>query len=83
MRARAGASSNRYVVRGRVTLRRVSHGTQSEIGSRFVERMLTVNASLRKQGRNVFEFLVDAVHAKLSHTTPPSMLPSQALAEAP
>jgi hypothetical protein len=65
-----------------VLLRRVSHETQSEVGSRFVERMLTVNASLRKQGRNVFEFLIDAVHAKLNHTTPPSLLPSQALADA-
>jgi transposase len=69
-------------VRHAVLLRRVSHGTQSESGSRFVERMLTVNASLRKQDRNVLDFLLDAVHAKLNHTTPPSLLPSQALADA-
>lgn len=69
-------------VRHPVLLRRVSHGTQSDGGSRYVERMLTVNATLRKQDRNVLDFLVDAVHAKLNHTTPPSLLPSQALADA-
>jgi len=69
-------------VRHAVLLRRVSHGTQSEGGSRYVERMLTVSATLRKQDRNVLDFLVGAVHAKLNHTTPPSLLPSQALADA-
>jgi len=44
--------------------------------------MLTVSATLRKQERNVLDFLVAAVHAKLSHSTPPSLLPSRALVDA-
>jgi transposase len=41
-------------VRHGVIYRKLSYGTQSERGSRFVERMLTVRATLRRQGRNVF-----------------------------
>ena len=40
-----------------VMWRRKSFGTQSETGSRFVERRLTVMMSLRQQGRNVLEYL--------------------------
>lgn len=55
--------------------RRTSFGTQSEAGSRFVERMLTTAATLRQQNRNVLEFLTEAYTAMLSGKTPPSMLP--------
>lgn len=55
--------------------RRTSFGTQSEEGSRFVERMLTAAATLRQQKRNVLEFLTAAYAAKLSGKTPPSLLP--------
>ena len=59
-----------------VIYRKLSNGTQSERGSRFVERMLTVRGTLRRQGRNVFQFLVDAMTAKLRGIPPPSLLPT-------
>ena len=61
-----------------VIYRKLSYGTQSERGSRFVERMLTVRASLRRQGRNVFQFLVDACEALVQGIPPPSLLPDSA-----
>ena len=53
--------------------RRTSFGTDSERGSRFVERMLTVVASCRQQGRGVLDFLVKAVTG-----AKPSLLPQEA-----
>jgi transposase len=44
-------------LRRAVLWRRKSFGTQSETGSRFVERILTVVTSLRQQGRDVLEYL--------------------------
>ncbi len=55
--------------------RRTSFGTQSEAGSRFVERMLTVVATLRQQKRSVLEFLTDAYAAHLDGRPGPSLLP--------
>ncbi len=64
-------------VRPGVLMRKVSLGTQSERGSRFIERMLTTVASLRKQQRNVHAFLSAACKARTENTTPPSLLPFQ------
>lgn len=62
-------------VRHAVCWRKTSFGTDSERGSRFVERLLTVVASCRSQGRGVLEFLRQA----LTHTTgQPSLLPTAA-----
>ena len=69
-------------VRHAVLLRKVSLGTQSVRGSVFIERMMTAVATLRKQGRNVHSFLVDACRAKVAGTTPPSLLPDHAIDEA-
>lgn len=44
-------------LRRAVVWRRKSFGTQSEVGSRFVERILTVVTTLRQQGRSVLEYL--------------------------
>ena len=63
-----------------VIYRKLSYGTQSERGSRFVERMLTVRATLRRQGRNVFQFLVAACEAAVQGIPPPSLLPDSATA---
>lgn len=68
-------TSERQVRHG-VMWRRVSFGTQSESGSRFAERIMTVNASCRQQGRNVFEYLTEACVARLNHRPAPSLLPS-------
>ena len=54
--------------------RRMCQGTHSELGSRFVERILTTNASLRQQGRNVLAFLRDACVARLRGSAPPSLI---------
>jgi transposase len=47
-------------LRRAVLWRRKSFGTQSEAGSRFVERILSVVATLRQQGRDVMEYLTAA-----------------------
>jgi uncharacterized protein (DUF3084 family) len=47
-------------LRRAVLWRRKSFGTQSKAGSRFVERILSVVATLRQQGRNVMEYLTAA-----------------------
>jgi transposase len=69
-------------VRHGVLLRKVSLGTQSERGSRFIERMLTTVASLRKQGRNVHDFLVEACKARTENRAAPSLLPDHAIDKA-
>lgn len=46
-----------------VIWRRLSFGSQSEAGSQFVSRMLTVIATLKIQGRDVLEFLTQACKA--------------------
>lgn len=60
-------------VRHAVCWRKTSYGTDSERGSRFVERMLTVVASCRQQGRGILDFLVKAVTGQK-----PSLLPQGA-----
>jgi transposase len=47
-------------LRRAVLWRRKSFGTQSEVGSRFVERILTVVTTLRQQGRDVLGYLTAA-----------------------
>ena len=59
-----------------VIWRRTSHGTQSKTGSRFVERILTVYATLRQQNRHVLDFLRAACTARLRGTAAPSLLPT-------
>jgi transposase len=62
-------------VRHGVILRKISYGTHSETGSRFIERILTVHATLRRQERNILGFLRDACAAALHNRPPPSLLP--------
>jgi transposase len=63
-------------LRHAVIWRKTSFGTQSEDGSRFVERILTAVMSLRKQERNVLDYLTTALEAQLHGTPAPSLLPS-------
>lgn len=65
-------------VRPAVLWRRQSFGTQSERGSEFVERMLTVCRTCKLQGRNVLDYLTQAVEASLRGQAAPSLLPSEA-----
>jgi transposase len=63
-------------VRPAVLWRRKSFGTQSARGSRFVERMLTVSATLRQQNRNVTDYLTEVCASALSGRPAPSLLPA-------
>ena len=62
-------------LRHAVIWRKLSFGTQSANGSRFVETMLTVVETCRQQQRNAFEYLTRAVEAHLAHDAAPSLLP--------
>jgi len=64
-------------LRPAVIWRKVSFGTQSDRGSRFVERIMTVAATLKQQDRNVLDYLTAACIAKLRHEEPPSLLPAE------
>jgi transposase len=62
-------------LRHAVIWRKLSFGTQSADGSRFVETMLTVIETCRQQHRNTFAYLAAAVHAHLASQPAPSLLP--------
>jgi transposase len=68
-------NSAEQVVRHGVIMRKISYGTHSVAGSRFVERMLTVHATLRRQHRNILDFMRVACTAALRHHPAPSILP--------
>src|SRR5829696_6679583 len=63
-------------LRPAVLWRKGSFGSDSEAGSRFAERLLTVAASCRQQGRRLLDFLVSAGDAALRGGQPPSLLPA-------
>jgi transposase len=63
-------------LRPAVLWRKGSFGSDSEAGSRFAERLLTVVASCRQQGRPLLDFLVAAADAALLGTAAPSLLPT-------
>jgi hypothetical protein len=63
-------------LRPAVLWRKGSFGSDSEAGSRFAERLLTVVASCRQQGRPLLAFLVAAGEAALRISSPPSLLPA-------
>jgi transposase len=63
-------------IRPGVLWRKGSFGTDSPCGSRFVERMMTVAASLKQQGRNVVDYITRAFEASLIGEPIPSLLPA-------
>jgi transposase len=63
-------------LRAAVLWRKGSFGSDSEAGSRFAERLLTVVATCRQQGRRLLDFLVAAGEAVLHGTSAPSLLPA-------
>jgi transposase len=65
-------------VRQGVLWRKTSGGTDSVVGSRFVERILSVVATCRQQGRNVWDYLTDSHRAALAGHRAPSLLPMHA-----
>jgi len=66
----AGERSLRHAV----IWRKLSFGTQSARGSRFVETLLTTIETCRQQRRNVFAFVTSAVQSHLAHQPTPSLL---------
>ena len=64
-------------LRPAVLWRKGSFGADSEAGSRFAERLLTVAATCRQQGRPLLAFLVAAGEAALRATIAPSLLPAR------
>jgi len=62
-------------LRRAVLWRRRSFGTQSELGSQFVERILTAVTTLRQQHRDVLDYLTAACAAAIGNTPAPSLLP--------
>jgi transposase len=62
-------------LRGAVLWRKVSFGTQSERGSRFVASLLTVLMSCQQQHRNALASLTACCQAFSAHQPVPSLLP--------
>jgi transposase len=65
-------------IRPGVLWRKSSFGTHSAEGSRFVESMMTVVATLKQQQRTVLEYLTTACEAALRGEEAPSLLPGNA-----
>ncbi len=64
-------------IRSGVIWRKTSFGSQSEAGSLFAERMLTVSATLKRQDRNILDNLTEACTARLYKRPSPSLLPQE------
>jgi transposase len=62
-------------IRPAVLWRRTSFGTQSQAGSTFMARILTVVMTLRSQNRHVLEYMTDACRAVRQGKPAPSLLP--------
>jgi len=65
-------------LRPAVIYRKLSFGTQSSSGSRYLERILTVSETCRRQGRSAYDFLVEAMEANFANLPAPSLLPTSA-----
>jgi transposase len=68
-------------IRPGVLWRKGSFGTQSPAGSRFVETMMTVVATLKQQHRHVLAYVTAACEAALRGEAAPSLLPTPAATE--
>ena len=65
-------------IRPGVLWRKGSFGTQSAEGSRFVEAMMTVVATLKQQHRNVLAYVTAACEAALCGEPAPALIPTPA-----
>lgn len=69
-------------LRPAVIYRKLSFGTQSASGSRFLERILTVSETCRLQKRSAYNYLIAAMEACFAGKPSPSLLPRQTKAAA-
>jgi len=60
-------------IRRAVIIRKTSFGSHSEHGCRFLERVLTVHATLRQRGRSVHDFITAACEAHMLGRKVPSL----------
>jgi transposase len=67
-------NASERALRPAVIWRKLSFGTQSAQGSRFVETILTVVETCHRQSRNSFEYLAAAVQAHFAGLPAPSLL---------
>jgi transposase len=69
-------NASERALRHAVIWRKLSFGTQSDHGSRFVETMLTVIETCRQQSHNVFAFLTASIEAHFAQQPAPSLIPA-------
>ena len=55
--------------------RKTSFGTQSKMGSLYMERIMTVVSTCKLQGKNILDYLTRAVESYLGKFDFPSLLP--------
>jgi transposase len=67
-------NASERALRHAVIWRKLSFGTQSAGGSRFVETMLSVIETCRQQGRRVCDYLTSALQAHFAQQKTPSLL---------
>ena len=63
------------IVRQAVLWRKMSFGTQSKRGARYVERMLSVCATCRLQGRSIIDYITKACQAHINNQPVPTLRP--------
>jgi transposase len=68
-------NASERALRPAVIWRKLSFGTQSAGGSRFVETILTVVETCHRQSRNSFQYLTAAIQAHFAGQPAPSLLP--------
>ncbi len=64
------------ILRRIVIWRKTSFGTQSQEGTLYLERIMSVVATCKLQNRSVLNFVTDAIQAHFSGTKSPSLLPA-------
>jgi len=68
-------NSSERALRPAVRWRKVSFGSRSKAGSEFVERVMTVVETCRRQGRSALAYLREAVTALFHRQPPGSLIP--------
>ena len=68
-------NASERALRHAVIWRKLSFGTQSPRGSRFVETILTIIETCRQQSKRVFHYLTNALQASHAAKCAPSLLP--------
>lgn len=63
-------------IRTLVIWQKTSFGTQSQSGSLYMERIISVVATCRLQSRNILNYLTSAVKSYVEKADPPSLLPN-------